>query len=103
MSEDVREIRKEFREEISSPKMRFGATFLTRSSGADSISFDPHKYDGAQTEPSFVVKDLVRQIREDVKSSQATRGGSRYRNRFWGLRLRGAFKISFMPLSTQEF
>src|SRR5260370_30532826 len=44
-------------------------------SGNGSIRVDFNKDDVAKTEPSFVVvKDLVRQIRENVKSSLATRG-----------------------------
>jgi DNA-binding transcriptional ArsR family regulator len=70
-------IRDELREEIKSLKdeIRHQVSQALESSGAGSIRVDLHKDDVAQSEPSFVVvKDLVRQIRENVKSSLATRG-----------------------------
>jgi DNA-binding transcriptional ArsR family regulator len=71
------EFRKEMRDEIRSLKdeIRRQVSQAIEDSGAGPIRVDLHKDDVAQTEPSFVVvKDLVRQIREDVKSSLATRG-----------------------------
>src|SRR6059036_3640954 len=70
-------MRKEFREEIRSLKdeIRRQVSKALENSGPSSIRVDLQKDDVAQAEPSFVVvKDLVRQIREDVKSSLATRG-----------------------------
>ena len=67
----------ELREEITSLKdeIRRQVSQALASSAGGGIRVDLHKDDVAQTEPSFVVvKDLVRQIREDVKSSLATRG-----------------------------
>ncbi len=77
MTDEIGDIREEFREEIRSLKdeIRRQVSQALKSSGAGSIRVDLQKDDVAQTEPSFVVvKDLVRQIREDVKSSLATRG-----------------------------
>jgi len=71
------DIREELREEIKSLKdeIRHQVSQALESSGTGSIRVDLHKDDTAQSEPSFVVvKDLVRQIRENVKSSLATRG-----------------------------
>src|SRR5438132_5220249 len=71
------DIRKELREKISSLKdeLRCQVSKSIENSGSGSIRVDLHKDDMAQSEPSFVVvKDLVRQIRENVKSSLATRG-----------------------------
>src|SRR5437660_5030140 len=71
------DIRKELREEIRSLKdeVRRQVSQAIEKSGNGSIRVDLNKDDVAQTEPSFVVvKDLVRQIRENVKSSLATRG-----------------------------
>jgi DNA-binding transcriptional ArsR family regulator len=77
LSSDYDDIRDELREEIKSLKSeikRQVAQALEDSKGG-SIRVDIQKDDVAQTEPSFVVvKDLVRQIREDVKASLATRG-----------------------------
>ncbi|HME19637.1 MAG TPA: ArsR family transcriptional regulator [Nitrososphaerales archaeon] len=77
MSSDYDDMRDELREEIKSLKSeikRQVAEALEDSRGG-SIRVDLHRDDVAQTEPSFVVvKDLVRQIRDDVKSSLATRG-----------------------------
>lgn len=77
MTDDYDEIRDELREEIKSLKgeiRRQVAQALEESKGG-SIRVDIQRDDVAQTEPSFVVvKDLVRQIREDVKASLATRG-----------------------------
>ena len=77
MSDENRDIREEFREEIKSLKdeIRRQVSQAMEKSGAGSIRVDLNNDDMAQTEPSFVVvKDLVRQIRENVKSSLATRG-----------------------------
>ncbi len=71
------DIREELKEEIRSLKdeLRKQLSQALENTGSSSIRVDLHKDDVAQTEPSFVVvKDLVRQIREDVKSSLATRG-----------------------------
>src|SRR5437660_12146051 len=71
------DIRKELREEIRSLKdeVRRQVSQAIEKSGNGSIRVDLNKDDVAQTEPSFVVvKDLVRQIREHVRSSLATRG-----------------------------
>src|SRR5437868_15342075 len=71
------DIRKELREEIRSLKdeVRRQVSQAIEKSGNGSIRVDLNKDDVAQTEPSFVVvKDLVRQNRENVKSSLATRG-----------------------------
>ena len=75
--EETRDLREELREEIRSLKdeVRRQVSKAIENSGSGSIRVDLHKDDVAQAEPSFVVvKDLVRQIREDVKSSLATRG-----------------------------
>jgi DNA-binding transcriptional ArsR family regulator len=66
----------DLREEIKSLKNEIRrVSQALESGGRASISVDLHKDDVAQTEPSFVVvKDLVRQIRDDVKSSLASRG-----------------------------
>jgi len=77
LEDDIEEMREELREEIRSLKdeIRRQVSQALESSGASSIRVDLHKDDVAQSEPTFVVvKDLVRQIREDVKSSLATRG-----------------------------
>lgn len=77
MGVETKDLRDEIREEIKSLKdeIRRQLSKALESSGGGSIRVDLHKDDVAQTEPSFVVvKDLVRQIREDVKSSLATRG-----------------------------
>ncbi len=77
MTDEIGNIREEFREEIKSLKdeIRRQVSQAIKSSGAGSIRVDLQKDDVAQSEPSFVVvKDLVRQIREDVKSSLVTRG-----------------------------
>ena len=77
LTDEIGDIREEFKEEIRSLKdeIRRQVSQALESSGSGSIRVDLHKDDVAQTEPSFVVvKDLVRQIREDVKSSLATRG-----------------------------
>jgi DNA-binding transcriptional ArsR family regulator len=71
------DLREEFRKEMKSLKdeIRRQVSQALEDSGVSSIRVDLHKEDVAQTEPSFVVvKDLVKQIREDVKSSLATRG-----------------------------
>jgi len=78
LTSEIEDIRKEFREGLKSLKdeIRRQVSQAAESSGNNgSIRVDLQKDDVAQTEPSFVVvKDLVRQIREDVKSSLATRG-----------------------------
>ncbi len=78
MTNEIEDIRKEFREGLKSlrDEIRRQVSQAVEDSGNNgSIRVDLHKDDVAQTEPSFVVvKDLVRQIREDVKSSLATRG-----------------------------
>lgn len=77
MTDDVEDVRKELREEIRSLKdeVRRQVSQAIEKSGNGSIRVDINKDDMAQTEPSFVVvKDLVRQIRENVKSSLATKG-----------------------------
>jgi DNA-binding transcriptional ArsR family regulator len=77
LSDDIGDIRKELRAEIRSLKdeVRRQVSQAIEKSGNGSIRVDLNKDDVAQTEPSFVVvKDLVRQIRENVKSSLATRG-----------------------------
>jgi DNA-binding transcriptional ArsR family regulator len=70
-------VREEIRDEIRSLKdeIRKQVSRAIEQSGASSIRVDLQKDDVASAEPSFVVvKDLVRQIREDVRSSLATRG-----------------------------
>ncbi|HEX4919438.1 MAG TPA: ArsR family transcriptional regulator [Candidatus Bathyarchaeia archaeon] len=76
MTDEIDDIRKEFRDELRSIKDEIRRQLNKAVETVDSsIRVDINKDDVAQTEPSFVVvKDLVRQIREDVKSSLATRG-----------------------------
>jgi DNA-binding transcriptional ArsR family regulator len=77
LGDDVGDIRKELREEFRSLKdeIRRQVSQALDKPGNGSIRVDLNKDDMAQTEPSFVVvKDLVKQIRENVKSSLATRG-----------------------------
>jgi len=77
LSDDVGDIRKELREEFRSLKdeIRRQVSQALDKTGNGSIRVDINKDEVAQTEPSFVVvKDLVKQIRENVKSSLATRG-----------------------------
>src|SRR5436853_7372162 len=79
LSDDMGDIRKELREEIRSLKdeVRRQVSQAIEKSGNGSIRVDLNKDDVAQTEPStVVVKDLVTQIRENVKSSLARRGES---------------------------
>src|SRR6266852_6500434 len=69
LSDDIGDIRKELRAEIRSLKdeVRRQVSQAIEKSGNGSIRVDLNKDDVAQTEPSFVVvKDLVRQIRENV-------------------------------------
>lgn len=77
MTDDYDDIREELREEIKSLRSeikRQVAEAIADSRGGG-IRVDLRRDDVAQTEPSFVVvKDLVRQIRDDVKASLATRG-----------------------------
>ena len=76
MEDETEDLRKELREEIRT--LKDGLRQVSQAieeSGVSQIRVDLRKDDVAQTEPSYVVvKDLVRQIREDVKSSLATRG-----------------------------
>jgi DNA-binding transcriptional ArsR family regulator len=77
LTDEIGDIRKEFRDEIRSLKdeIRRQVSQALEKPGNGSIRVDINKDDMAQTEPSFVVvKDLVKQIRENVKSSLATRG-----------------------------
>jgi DNA-binding transcriptional ArsR family regulator len=76
LTDETEELRKELRDEIRSLKDEVRqVSKAIEDSGVGPIRVDLHKDDVAQSEPSFVVvKDLVRQIREDVKSSLATRG-----------------------------
>ena len=82
MTDEIDDIRKEFREGLKSLKDEIrrqvsqAVDNSTAGNGGSTIRVDLNKEDVVvQTEPSFVVvKDLVRQIREDVKSSLATRG-----------------------------
>lgn len=73
-SDDLREEIKSLKNEMRRISKALVSETL-ESIGNSSIKVELHKDDVAQTEPSFVVvKDLVRQIRDDVKSSLATRG-----------------------------
>jgi len=76
LEDETEDLRKELREEIRT--LKDGLRQVSQAieeSGVSQIRVDLRKDDVAQTEPSYVVvKDLVRQIREDVKSSLATRG-----------------------------
>lgn len=75
MTSKVSETSDDLREEIKSLKNEIRRVSQALENSGSSISVDLHKDDVAQTEPSFVVvKDLVRQIRDDVKSSLAARG-----------------------------
>lgn len=76
MTSKVSDTADDLREEIKSLKNEIRrVSQALEGSGGGSISVDLRKDDVAQTEPSFVVvKDLVRQIRDDVKSSLAARG-----------------------------
>jgi DNA-binding transcriptional ArsR family regulator len=70
-------VREQLRDEIRSLKdeIRKQVSRAIEQSAGGSIRVDLQKDDVASAEPSFVVvKDLVRQIREDVRSSLATRG-----------------------------
>src|SRR3989442_13722507 len=76
LSDDVGDIRKELREEFRSLKdeIRRQVSQALDKPGNGSIRVDLNKDDMAQTEPSFVVvNDLVKQIRENVKSSLPSR------------------------------
>jgi DNA-binding transcriptional ArsR family regulator len=76
-NDDYDDLREEFREEIKSLKseIKRQVAEAVESSRGGSIRVDIQKDDVAQAEPSFVVvKDLVRQIRDDVKASLTTRG-----------------------------
>ncbi len=77
MDDDLEDMRDELREEMKSLKdeIRRQVAHALDRSGAGSIRVDLHDDDIAQSEPSsLVVKDLVRMIREDVRSSLAERG-----------------------------
>jgi DNA-binding transcriptional ArsR family regulator len=71
------DMREELRDEIRSLKeeIRKEVARALENPNAGSIRVDLHKDDITQTEPSsVVVKDLVKLIRDDVKSSLAARG-----------------------------
>ena len=75
--DDYDEIRDELREEIRNLKsdIKRQIADAIQSSKDGGIRVEIQKDDVAQTEPSFVVvKDLVRQIRDDVRASLTTRG-----------------------------
>jgi DNA-binding transcriptional ArsR family regulator len=75
--DDLNDVRQELKDEIRSLKdeIRRSVAQALENSGAGSVRVDLRKDDIAQTEPSsVVVKDLVRMIRDDVKSSLAQRG-----------------------------
>ena len=77
MSHDTDDLREELREQMKSLKeeIRHQVSQALENSGIGSVRVDLQRDDVAQTEPSFVVvKDLVKQIREDVKASLAARG-----------------------------
>ena len=76
MTDEIDDFRKEFRDELRSIKEEIKRQLNKAAEQVDSsIRVDINKDDVASAEPSFVVvKDLVRQIRDDVKSSLATRG-----------------------------
>ncbi len=77
MSEDIDDVREELRDEIRALKeeIKKEVSRALENPHAGSIRVDLHKDDISQTEPSsVVVKDLVKLIRDDVKSSLATRG-----------------------------
>jgi len=74
---DYDDIRDELREEIKSLKsdIKRQVAQAIEDSKSGSIRVDIQRDDVAQAEPSFlVVKDLVRQIRDDVRASLTTRG-----------------------------
>lgn len=77
VDDDLDEMREELRAEIRSLKdeIRREVTQALENSGVGSVKVELHKDDIAQAEPSsVVVKDLVKMIRDDVKSSLAQRG-----------------------------
>jgi DNA-binding transcriptional ArsR family regulator len=77
LSHDTDDLREELREQMKSLKeeIRHQVSQALENSGIGSVRVDLQRDDVAQTEPSFVVvKDLVKQIREDVKASLAARG-----------------------------
>ena len=81
MSDDIEDVAEELRSEIRSLKEEISRQVgrqvaqALENSGVGSMRVDLHKDDLAQTEPSsVVVKDLVKMIRDDVKSSLAQRG-----------------------------
>ncbi len=77
MSDDIEDMRDELREEIRSLKdeIKKEVAKALENPGAGSIRVDLHRDDITQTEPSsVVVKDLVKLIRDDVRSSLAARG-----------------------------
>jgi DNA-binding transcriptional ArsR family regulator len=77
LDDDLEDMRNELREEMRSLKeeiRRQVANAMDRTGGG-SIRVDLQSDDIAQSEPSsLVVKDLVRMIKEDVRSSLAERG-----------------------------
>lgn len=77
MDEDIDEIKAELRDEIRSLRDDIKREVLRsiRDSGGESIRVELGKSDVEQTEPSSVVaKDLVKLIRENVRSSLVERG-----------------------------
>jgi len=76
-NDDYDEMRDELREEIRSLKSDIKRQIADAIQGSKDggIRVEIQKDDVAQTEPSFVVvKDLVRQIRDDVRASLTSRG-----------------------------
>jgi len=77
LDEDIDEIKAELRDEIRSLRDDIKREVLRsiRDSGGESIRVELGKSDVEQTEPSSVVaKDLVKLIRENVRSSLVERG-----------------------------
>ncbi|MGP8124455.1 MAG: ArsR/SmtB family transcription factor [Nitrososphaerales archaeon] len=77
MDEDLDEIKAELRDEIRSlrDEIKREVQSAIRGSGGESIRVELGKNDVEQTEPSSVVaKDLVKLIRESVRSSLVERG-----------------------------
>jgi DNA-binding transcriptional ArsR family regulator len=77
LDEDLDEIKAELRDEMRSlrDEIRREVQSAIRGSGGESIRVELGKNDVEQTEPSSVVaKDLVKLIRENVRSSLVERG-----------------------------
>ena len=77
MDEDLDEVKAELRDEIRSLRddIRREVLSAIRGAGGESIKVELGRKDVEQTEPSSVVaKDLVRLIRENVRSSLVERG-----------------------------